>query len=66
MTDIGNGTMEDLPIGAIGLAQQVPRIGFATTGDARGIDIYSIYYNNILNQEIPLSLLRGYLVKGRA
>ena len=48
MTDIRNGTMEDLAVGAIGLAQQMPRIRFATTGDMRGIDLHSGYYNNIV------------------
>ena len=47
MTDIRNGTMEDLAVGAIRLAQQMPRIGFATTSDTRGIDIHSGYYNGI-------------------
>src|SRR6516165_3050228 len=44
MTDIRNGPMEDLAVGAIGLAQQMPRIRFATTGYTRGIDIHSGYY----------------------
>ena len=48
MADIRNGAVEDLPIGAIRLAQQMPRIRFATTGDVRGIDIHSGYYNSIL------------------
>jgi len=39
--------VEDLPVGAIGLAQQMPRIRFATTGDARSVDINSGYYYNI-------------------
>ena len=47
MTDIGNGAMEDLAVGAIRLAQQMPRIGFATTSDMRGIDIHSGYYSSI-------------------
>ena len=54
MTDIGNSAVEDLAVGTIRLAQQMPRIGFATTGDARGIDIHSGYHNNIFmeyNQE---------------
>lgn len=54
MTDIRNGTMEHLAVGAIRLAQQMPRIRFATTGDMRGIDIHSGYDNNIFqkcNQE---------------
>src|SRR5215510_5609701 len=54
MTDIGNRAVEDLPVGAIRLAQQMPRIGFATTSDVRSIDIHSGYYNNIFrryNQE---------------
>src|SRR5262245_2950264 len=44
LTDIRNGTMEDLAMGAIGLAQQMPHIRFATTSDVRGIDIYSGCY----------------------
>src|SRR5262252_168384 len=47
MTDIGNRAVEDLAVSTIGLAQQMPRIRFATTGDMRGIDIHSGYYNNI-------------------
>jgi hypothetical protein len=47
MTDIGNGAMEDFAVGAIRLAQQMPRIGFATTSDTRGIDIHSGYYNSL-------------------
>ena len=47
LTDVGNGAMEDLAVGAIRLAQQMPRIRFATTGDVRGIDIHSGYYNSI-------------------
>ena len=41
MTAIGNRAVEALAIGAIRLAQQMPRRGCATTGDVRGIDIYS-------------------------
>ena len=44
MTEIRNRTVEDLAVGAIRLAQQMPRIRFATTGDMRGIDIHSGYY----------------------
>jgi len=33
MTDIGKCAVEDLAVGALGLAQQMPRIRFATTGD---------------------------------
>jgi hypothetical protein len=33
MTHIGNRAVEDLAIGAIRLAQQMPRIRFATTGN---------------------------------
>jgi hypothetical protein len=47
MTDIGNRAVEDLPVGALRLAQQMPRIGFATTDEMRGIDIHSGYYNSI-------------------
>src|SRR5467141_4431045 len=47
MTDIGKCAVEDLAVGAIRLAQQMPRIRFATTGDVRGIDIHSGYDNNI-------------------
>jgi hypothetical protein len=47
LTDIRNGTMEDLAVGAIGLAQQMPRLRFATTSDARGIDIHSGYHNSL-------------------
>jgi hypothetical protein len=43
MTDMGNRTVEDLAVGAIRLAQQMPRLGFATTSDVRGIDIHSGY-----------------------
>jgi hypothetical protein len=51
--DLGLGTMahsrqgavEDLAVGTIGLAPQMPRLRFATTGDMRGIDIHSGYYN---------------------
>ena len=50
MADIRNGAMEHLAVGAIGLAQQMPRIRFATTGDVRGIDIYSGYYNSIIEE----------------
>src|SRR5262249_47381244 len=50
MTDIRNGTMEDLAVGAIRLAQQMPRIDFVTTGDARGVDIHSDYYNSELTR----------------
>ena len=38
---------DHLAIGAIRLAQQMPRIGFATTGDVRGVDIHSGYHNGI-------------------
>ena len=48
MAHIGNRAVEDLPMGAIRLAQQMPRIRFPTTGDVRGIDIYSGYYDIIL------------------
>jgi hypothetical protein len=47
LTDIGNRAVEDLAVGAIRLAQQMPRIGFATTSDVRSIDIHSGYYNRI-------------------
>jgi hypothetical protein len=47
MTDIGNRAVEDFAVSAIRLAQQMPRIRFATTGDMRGIDIHSGYYNSI-------------------
>ena len=47
LTDIGNRAVEDLAIGAIRLAQQMPRIGFATTGYMRGIDIHSGYNYNL-------------------
>ena len=47
MTEIGNRAVEDLAVGAIRLAQQMPRIRFATTDDMRGIDIHSGYYNSI-------------------
>ena len=47
MTDIGNRAVEDLPVSTIRLAQQMPRLRFATTGDMRGIDIHSGYYNII-------------------
>ena len=40
--------MEDLAVGAIRLAQQMPRIRFATPSDVRSIDIHSGYYYNIL------------------
>src|SRR5262249_31181632 len=43
LTDIGNGAMEDLAVGAIRLAQPMPRIGFATTRAVRSIDIHSGY-----------------------
>jgi hypothetical protein len=33
LTEIGNRTVEDLPVSAIRLAQQMPRIRFATPGD---------------------------------
>ena len=55
MTDIRNGTMEDLAVSAIRLAQQMPRIRFATTGDVRGVDIHSGYNYSIYikcNQDI--------------
>src|SRR5262249_16067901 len=55
MTRIRNGAMEDLAVGAIRLAQQMPRIGFATTSDTRGIDIHSGYYNSIFK-----GLIKGY------
>ena len=49
MTDIRNGAMEYFAVGAIRLAQQMPRIRFATTGDVRGIDIHSGYnYNTFI------------------
>jgi hypothetical protein len=38
--------MEHLAVGALRLAQQMPRIGVATTGYTRGIDIQSGYPNN--------------------
>ena len=47
MTNIRNGAMEYFAVGAIRLAQQMPRLRFATTGDMRGIDIYSGYNNSI-------------------
>ena len=47
LTDIGNRAVEDLAVGAIRLAQQMPRIRFATTGNVRGVDIHSGYYNSI-------------------
>ena len=47
MTDIRNGAVEYLAVGTIRLAQQMPRIRFATTGDVRGIHIHSGYYNSI-------------------
>jgi hypothetical protein len=43
LTDIGNRAVEDLTVGAIRLAQQMPRIRFATANDVRGIDIHSGY-----------------------
>ena len=43
LTDIGNRAVEDLAVGALRLAQQMPRIGFATPGDVRGINIHSGY-----------------------
>src|SRR5262245_29272717 len=52
MTDIGNRAVENLPIGAIRLAQQMPRIRFATTSDVRGIDIHSGYYYNLFMRYI--------------
>ena len=48
LLDIGNRAMKDLPVGAIRLAQQMPRIRFATPSDVRGIDIHSGYYNKLL------------------
>jgi hypothetical protein len=48
MTDIGNRAVEDFAVGAIRLAQQMPRIGLATTGDVRGVDIHSGYYYSII------------------
>src|SRR5439155_23452203 len=50
MTDIGNRAVEDFAVGAIRLAQQMPRIGFAATGDVRGIDIHSGYYSSIITE----------------
>src|SRR5712691_6651240 len=47
MAHIRNGAMEYLAVGAIRLAQQMPRIRFAITGDARSIDIHSGYYNSV-------------------
>ena len=47
MTHMRNGAMEYFAVGAIRLAQQMPRLRFATTGDVRGIDIHSGYYNSI-------------------
>jgi hypothetical protein len=47
MTDIRNRAVEDLAMGTIRLAQQMPRIRFAPTGDVRGIDIHSGYYYSI-------------------
>jgi len=47
MTEIRNRAVEDLAVGTIRLAQQMPRIGFATTSDVRGIDIHSGYYYSI-------------------
>src|SRR4029434_11329769 len=52
MTDIGNRAVEDLPVGAIRLAQQMPRIRFATTSDVRGIDMHSGYYYNTFIEDI--------------
>ena len=51
MIDMGNGAMEDLAVGAIRLAQQMPRRGFATTSEVRGIDRQSGYNNSILIQQ---------------
>ena len=48
MTDIGNRAVEDLAVRAIRLAQQMPRIRFATTGDMQGIDMHSGYDHNLL------------------
>jgi hypothetical protein len=50
MTDIRNGAMEDFAAGAIRLAQQMPRIRFATTGYTRGIDMHSGYYNSVFTE----------------
>ena len=50
-TDMGNGALEDLAVGAIRLAQQMPRRGFATTSEVRGIDRQSGYHNSILIQQ---------------
>ena len=50
LTEIGNRAVEDLAVGAIRLAQQMPRIRFATTGDVRGINIPSGYYNSKLTK----------------
>src|SRR5438270_666006 len=50
MTDMRNRTMEDLAVGALRLAQQMPRIGCATPGEVRGIDIHRGYYNNTYMQ----------------
>jgi hypothetical protein len=47
LTDVGNGAMEDLAVGARRLAPQMPRIRCATTGDVRGIDLHSGYYSSI-------------------
>jgi hypothetical protein len=43
LTDIGKRAVEHLPVGAIRLAQQMPRIRFVATGDVRGVDKYSLY-----------------------
>ena len=40
---MGHRAVEDLAVGALRLAQQMPRIGFATTGEVRGIAIQSGY-----------------------
>ena len=48
MADMRKRAMEPLAVGALRLAQQRPRIGFATTGETRGVDIHSGYYNDII------------------
>ena len=47
MTDIRDGAMEDFAVGAIGLAQQMPRIGFATASDVRGGGVSNVDIDEI-------------------
>jgi hypothetical protein len=53
MTDIGHRAVEDLPVGAIRHTPQLPRRGFATTAEVRGIAIHRGYYYNIFIQCNP-------------